>query len=143
MVIQGPFSGQNEALWACDPGSPPPTPSKKTPENVPSHSKVSKKVTFGGVSLKVTQKLGFSMKKTNPPPLSWRLGLRLPTPRAEKNKKYPKRPPTDSRVTFFGVKKSLPGRGGTGRVVWSELGNLGGGGAKYFFRGRNVHQGHF
>ena len=37
--------------------------------------------------------LGFSIKADSPPP-SWRLGLALPPPRAEKKIIYPKRPPS-------------------------------------------------
>ena len=45
--------------------------------------------------------LGFSIKSLPPP--SWCLGLLLPLPRAEKNKKYPKRPPRTPRVkTWLG-----------------------------------------
>ena len=50
--------------------------------------------------------LGFSIKMDPPP--SWRLGLPLPPPRAEKNKKYPKRPPSKSlRLQIANCKSQL------------------------------------
>ena len=61
------------------------------------------------LSLLQTPLLGFPIKNRHPPPPP-RLGLPLPPPRAEKNKKYPKRPPSKGLhtnlpipLTYWGV----------------------------------------